>query len=347
MVLNRNNILLADCQVEEVVSFAKGLNEHSNDAFAIQSHIANWKRTGKKSELKRYFAYFRIGWKYYRERKKYHVIIGWQQFYVLIISFFYSIFHAKKQNILVALNFTYKEKKGKSRVLYRWFMKKCLTPEYMDYLHVLSFEYADTISREFNFPRERILVTPFGVDDCYEQFRKLQAPRGYAKDSYALAIGRSNRDFDFLIESWSDIDYPLVVIGDTYTGTNRGNSNVMIRRDIAGSESYPWIANCKMMIIPLDDPTVCSGDTVLLNAMACKKNVIITKPSTLAEMYIHHNIDGYAIRKERGELKKAVETVINSDDSIGEAARQNFLNHFSREKFGERIAKNLNHREEN
>ena len=117
----------------------------------------------------------------------------------------------------MALNFTYKEKKGSKAKIYFWFMKKCVNPVYMDYLHVPSNEYANYVSKTFDFPRNRILVTPFGVDDCYYEWKKIPFSYKY-ENGYALSIGRSNRDFDFLIQSWENINYPLVIISDSVLG---------------------------------------------------------------------------------------------------------------------------------
>lgn len=60
--------------------------------FYVHSHIANWKYTGKVGEARRYMKYFGIGFLYFCNRKKYDMLIGWQQFYTLIDSFFVQYF---------------------------------------------------------------------------------------------------------------------------------------------------------------------------------------------------------------------------------------------------------------
>ncbi len=333
------NIILCDCHADEVVSLCSSLNSCSENKFSIKSHISNWKRTGKFSEIKRYAKYFAVAWKYFLKRKDFDVIVGWQQFYTLIFAFFCATFKVKKRNILVALNFTYKEKKGKVGKIYHWFMSRCVQTGYMDCLHVLSYGYAKEISKIFNFPMENILVTPFGVNDPYEEFSKLDVPAIAPKNGYALAIGRSNRDYDFLINAWENINYPLVIISDTYKGESPSNANVRILRNVAGAESYPWIANCNAMIIPIDDGAICSGDTVLLNALAMKKKVLVTAPSTLAEMYIVSGENALAVQKEKSAFEKAVLDMLFSDtyDFLGEKARESYLNNFSRASMGKKV----------
>ncbi len=333
------NIVLADCEIAEVESLAKEL-KFNNNGFVVKSHIANGKRTGKLSELKRYFKYFAVAFKYFIFRKKYGAIVGWQQFYGLIFVFYSALFNVKKYNTVTVLNFTYKEKSGKFSKPYKWFMKKCVSPKYLDYLHVLSDQYADKISGEFNFPRERIIVTPFGVNDC--DYSHLPVPNGFEKDSYALAIGRSNRDYDFLINAWQGIDYPLVIISDTYNGKIPENSNITHLTNVVGEASYNWFAHCGLMIIPIDDGSICSGDTVLLNAMALKRKIIITSPSTLAQMYVTHKKDALLTVKDKDIFKETVLSALNGFHDIGNNARQTFLEKFSRSSMGNKINQFIN-----
>lgn len=340
--MEKKNIVLADCKAEEVESFAYAIS-FGAQSFEIRSHISNWKRTGKWSELKRYGMYFWVAFRYFLKRNKYNVIVGWQQFYALIFCFFCAVTHVKKKNIVIAANFTYKSKKGRMAGLYRWFMGKCLSGGYLDFIHVPSENYADTVCAEFGFPRSRMLVMPFGVNDRYEEFSKLVVPEGYEKDGYALAIGRSNRDYDFLIRAWRSIDYPLVIISDTYPGTT-DQKNITILRNIAGEASYPWIAHCGLMVIPIDDGTICSGDTVLLTAMSMKRKIIATAPSTLAEMYITNKENAILVEKKEEALQNEVQKVLCSDqyDALGDSARECFLQRFTRGSMGARFAQALN-----
>ncbi len=337
----KENIVLADCEANEIHSFVQALQTES-ESYEIKSHISNFKRTGKLSELKRYFIYFFVGFKYFLQRKKYNKIVGWQQFYALILCFFCSIFKVKKTNMVTALNFTYKEKKGKVFKIYKWFMSKCLDKRYLDYIHVPSKEYADSISCSFDFPREKIIVTTFGVNDEFETLSKLQPPQGLESDGYALAIGRSNRDYEFLIDAWKKVDYPLVIISDTFKG-EVCDENITLLTDVAGEQSYPYIANCSLMVIPIDDPAICSGDTVLLTSMFLKKKIIVTKPSTLSEMYIKDKQNALLSEKNPEVFAGVVKQALSEEyQDLGERARESFIENFSRESMGKKISVVIN-----
>ncbi len=338
----KKNILLIDCEKSEVESLAQKLL-YKNQNFEVEEHVANWKRTGGFSEAKRYGKYFWVGFKTFFNRKKYSAIVGWQQFYALIFCLFCELFKVKKTVTVVVLNFTYKEKNGKIGKIYNWFMRKCVSKKYLDFIHVPSENYADIVSETFSYPRERIIVVPFGVNDTYFEFSKLEVPEGFQKDKYALAIGRSNRDYDFLVDAWNDIDFPLVIISDTYRKKSNSD-NITIFDNIAGEDSYPWIANCGIMVIPIDDGSVCSGDTVLLTAMMLERKLIVTKPSTLADMYIEDGVDAVLIEKKPKDLKIAIERILNdlSLGQIGTQARINYLNKFSRKRMGVAITERIN-----
>lgn len=336
----KENVILTDCSVEELSNFLDGINSFGNFNFKCISKISNGPRTGIKSELKRYSIYFSAAWQAFKNRKKYNIILGWQQFYTLIFCFYCNLFNVKKENTVIALNFTYKEKPGFLGKIYKWFMKKCISDKYLDFIHVLSNEYADNINRSFDFQRERIIVTTFGVNDIYKEYKDCNPPKGYSKNEYVMSIGRSNRDFDLLIDAWKDVDIPLIIISDTFKTTKTLPKNVTLLNNISGYKQYPYISNAKIAIIPIMDGKICSGDTVLLTALSFARTVIVTAPSTLSEMYIQDKVNGYLVRKNEKEIAKLVNEICNGElPELGEAARKSFLQNFSRYSMGKNITK--------
>lgn len=335
----RKNVVLADCPAEEVDSFLSGLNATEKYQFECISEIACGIRKGVVSELKRYFNYFRAAWHAFRQREQYQIIMGWQQFYALIFCFYCRIFRVKKQNTTVALNFTYKDKHGLRGRIYLKFMRMCLEGGYLDYIHVPSHEYADEISRKFRFPREHILVTHFGVDDIYICWKDSKAPEGFDKNQYAVSIGRSNRDFELLLNAWKNIDFPLILISDTFKPKAPLPGNVTFVNNVAGNEQYPYIANAKLVFIPIKDGKICSGDTVLLTAMSFERNVVVTTPSTLGEMYIQDGVSGYLVEKNEEKIATLLNQLFTGMIAdVGEEARRSYLDHFSRFAMGKKIA---------
>ena len=337
---DRKNIILADCEKEEIEEFAKGFKAVMGDGIFINGKICNGSH-GKAANFKRYFIYALYPLCFVMKSRHYKYVIGWQQFFALFYVFYCRLFHIKKRNIVVAVNFTYKPKQGFSGKIYKWFMGYCVRNKYLDYIHVLSYNYAKICAEEFLVPQSKFIVTTFGIPDTYENWKETKVEYS----NYSFSIGRSNRDFDFLIDAWELMpeDELLVIASDTFFPKKKLPVNVIHRKDITGDTQFPYIANCKAMIIPIDDGTICSGDTVLLKAMSYEKLVVVTVPSTLGEMYIEDGKDGLLIKKE---LKKFVDIVlkeINSDSAkkIGISARKSFLKKFSRYAMGRNLCQLL------
>lgn len=340
--MNRKNVILGDCEIEEILDFKNGLEDELHEEFEIKTKICNGKRSFFKN-VQRYCIYATFPLKYFFNRKKYKYIIGWQQFFTLFFAFYCKVFHVKKQNIVIACNFTYKSKNSIIGEIYKKFIRYIIDSKYLDYLHVLSKDYAFKCSKEFNVPIEKFIVTHFGLPDLYNKWKNQKCEY----EDFCLAIGRSNRDYEFLINAWNEMprENKLLIICDQLKNINGLSENIIIRRDIVGESQFKYIVNCKAMIVPIKDGSICSGDTVLLKAMSFCKPVFVTIPSTLAEMYIENGVNGFYVEKDN---KKFVKTLkenlknVKKMENIGKEARMSFLNKYSREKMGNKIGKLIN-----
>ncbi len=340
---DKKNILLTDNDGSEIVAFNESLSAVTGKQFEICAYVSNWGRNSKSANLKRYFRYFSVPFKIFRKRKRYDTIVGWQQFYTLLYCYYCRLFHVKKRSTVVALNFTYKAKSGIKGKIYKHIMKKIVQSKYLDCIHIPSYSAKSYILSELNIDESKIIVSTFGVEDIYSEYKSSANP---VNDKYILALGRSNRDYGWLVDSWTQggIVKKLVIICDMLDAVTAKkaaeNPNIIVLDNISGENQYPYIINCECMILPISDGNICSGDTVLLTAMSFEKTAIITKPSTLSEMYIEDGVTGICINKEIGELKSAI---MREDEfgKIGKQARDSYLENFSRRAMGENIGKAL------
>lgn len=337
------NIIVYDAEEFEIIPIQKGVNNVAPCRFELyqrpENIELNKKRSGKSGELRRYINYFKGGWTLFNLRNRLQHMICWQQFYGLTFAFFCAVFHVNKPCQVIVANYTYKEKSGKARKPYFWFMKKCLQGEYVDYIHIPSNLYAKRVCELFAISIDKVIVHPFGVLDEYKNYSKLPVPKGVNEAGYFLAIGRSNRDYDFLIKVWESIHYPLVIATDTYR-KDCNNPYINIRNDIDADHQYEWINNCKAVIICLDDGNIASGDTVLLTSMMLEKIVLVSSPSTLAEMYIETGINGLAVHKDITAFRKSInETIEGKYENVGKKAREVFLAKYERKHLGEALGK--------
>lgn len=331
------NIILIDCKKEQIIDFLKGLQEETKISWEIEATLSNWGRTSLWLKLKRYLMYFYVSFKVFCHRKEYNKIVGWQQFYALIFVFYCRIFKVKKTFSVYIMNFTYKNKKGIIGKIYFKFMRYILQSKYIDGIHVLSREYASLCAKNFHIKENKFCITPFGIPDLYGKYSPLEEKR-----EYILAIGRSNRDYDWLINEWRKINIKLYIISDEYKPTINIPNNIEIINNISGEKQYPYILGCKLLILPIKDSNICSGDTVLLTAMSFKKTVIITTPSTLSEMYIKNRINGLLVEKVHGELKKLIDEIEKENINLGENARKSYKKFFSRFNMGKKVGNFIN-----
>ncbi len=336
---NEKNVILADCQEDELKTLKQGIEEIVKQEFKVCNKVCNGKRNIIYN-IYRYLCYIFYPLKFFLQRKKFSYIICWQQFYALFFAFYCRLFKVKKQNVLVVCNFTYKEKQGFVGNVYNKVMKYCVNNKYIDYIHIPSSNYAKKMSKEFNIPIEKFIVLPFGLDDTYEKYKDSKSEY----KNYSLAIGRSNRDYDFLINVWKLMpsNEKLLIICDQYKNTENLPKNIILRKDIVGELQYPYIINAKTMIIPLKDENICSGDTVLLTAMSYYKPIIITEPSTLAEMYIENKKNGFCLKKDEKLFAREMKKILADEkklNQVAENARKCFEDKYSRYTMGKKIGK--------
>lgn len=344
--MNKTNIILADCKPEEIRSFADGCNEVSEIPFEIISKISNWSYESRIRNLKRFLLYFSFPFKIFLKRKRYNVILGWQQFYAINLAFFCHLFHVRKRNTIVAVNFTYKRKCGVIGKIYRSYMKFSCNNKYLDFFHVPSFNYVKLCCADLGLCEKKFIVTGFGVPDTYDQMKNLRVQLS----NYTLSIGRSNRDFDFLVDVWKQDclrDRTLVIASDTWKPQTDLPENIIFRNDIKYDESFSWFNCCDICITPIADGTICSGDTVLLTGMMFAKPVVVTTPSTLAEMYVRDGENGVCVTKNAADAASRLAALLNDRAEIkrlGLAARKDYLTRFSRESMGRSLLSNIKDR---
>lgn len=339
----KRNLILTDCDPDEVITFKNGCEAASGLSFEIVSNVSNLNHGNAWKRLKRYFSYFYFPFSIFLKRKELGVVVGWQQFHAINFAFFSRLFRTGNCVKTVAVNFTYKSKRGLVGKLYRRYMGYAVSSPYLYRIHVLSHQYAADMSREFGVDMSRFIVTPFGTPDNYGVWKNLICE----DHDFVLALGRSNRDFDILVKMWK---HPLlqssrlIIISDTWNPSGELPSNVKHLNNVKGDASLPYISNCKVSIVTLIDPKLCSGDTVLLNSMMMGKPVVISSPSTLSEMYIDDGVNGVCISGDIDDAAEKVSAILNDDSlyqSLAHNARMSYLGKFSRTSMGENIMKSM------
>lgn len=334
------NIVLADTAAENVAPFAQALAEISGEPFEINTAITNRKQYRGIEKLRVLSAYFLFPLKHYFHRKQYNYVVGWQQFFATNYAMWCRLLGSKHAGKVIIGNFTYKKRNGSlKQKLYDRYMRYALNSKAVYRIHVLSQKYADSISEELNLPISKFIVTSFGTNDMSGQWLQLPSPVDYP---YTLSIGRSNRDFDFLLDLWSQSPLAgerLIIISDTWQPKKALPDNVVHLTDVTGNDSFPYIANCKASVVSMDDPLICSGDTVLINSMMMSKPIVVTAPSAIADVYVDDDVTGLCIAKDTGEASRVAQLLGDSRRmaQLGAQARAKYLDNYTLAAMGRQL----------
>ena len=315
-MMEKCNVALFDSTAKKAEDFIAGLKQATGLPWEAKVLTSNQGRKNKFANMMRYVKYFAFPFKIFLNRKKYGCIVGWQAFYGLLFAFYSKLFRVKKGNALLIKNFIYKPKKGLIGKIYYSFMRYTVKSEYVDVFVCSSENYCDYCAKMFDEPRERFVFLPFGIND-YTKIMDFSKP---ATNDYILALGRSNRDWDFLIDALAGTEYPLRIVCDELHRENLPE-NIQIYNNVWKEASYEFIRNCKCMIIPILDGQIVAGETVLLQAMSFSKPIIITKPSCLADDYVTDGKTGLVIPKEKDALLSAIKKLYEDESLYGEIAK--------------------------
>lgn len=332
----RENVALFDSSQEEAAEFIRGLQDQTGESWRAIVCNSNKGRQGLTNVI-RYIKYFLFPFKIFCQRKRYEKIIGWQEFYGLVYAFYCRVFRVKKCNTLIIKNFIYKPKKGFIGKIYFKFMNYIVKSGYVDTYICASRTMVQYCCEVFGESDEKFVFIPFGVND----FASMYQPEGPAANDYILSLGRSNRDWQFLLDSAKGLPYPVKIICDELH-VEEPPENVEILNSVWGDQTHQYIYNCKCMMIPIADGRIASGDTVLLMAMSFGKPIIITKPSCLADDYVTDGYNGLVIDKEGKQLQEAVERIFRDETlyrQLSENGRQHYLDNHSLYTYGKHVGK--------
>ena len=181
----------------------------------------------------------------------------------------------------------------------------------------------------FPVAKDRFISETLGVDDENKEI---------SNNGVFLSAGRSNRDYDWLINNWPS-DREIEIVCDVFKGSYN-NENIHIINNCYGQDYFEKLAKCKAVIIPLKDDKISSGQLVIIQAMMLGKPIVVTSNESIKE-YINNGFTGYIIPKSNQALLDAILKLDNSDvyRVLSQNARRTYLNKYSMYQMGLRIGR--------
>lgn len=278
-------------------------SKHKVDCVSKVSNTPDF-HTTRFGVLRRYYRYFIFPLKLVlKHPADWDCIVGWQQFHGLNYALWSSLLHRPKKERLIVMTFIYNPKHGLVGKIYHRYVKFCLSSGYVDRVVCFSSQECRTYAKQFGLPESLFTSLELGID----------ATEGADvvphKGTYVFSTGRSNRDYDFLVESLGD---------------------AMLRE----------MADSLCVVIPLRDTAVSSGQLVVLQAMRMGKPVIVTENDTMPT-YIDHGTTGFIVHKDKRQLLDTIR-LIDSDKELYERISRNqraaFTARFTEEALADRLS---------
>lgn len=332
----KRNVILSDMPLDENWDFRNGLEYETKKKWEIRNCVTNQGRSFWYN-VYRYLMYFYFPFTIFLNRMSYDKIVSWQSFHGVLFAFYCRLFNVKKSNYVLIKNFTYKPKGNGliGRFYYKW-MRYIVKSQYIDKFVCTSKTFCDYCAKQFDEPVDRFVYLPFGVEDFTKVLTEKELK---AREDFILSLGRSNRDWDWLINSFADTKYKVKIICDQLHRTDLPE-NIEILNNVWFEDSYRYLAKCKLAIIPIMDGKIGSGETVLLQTMSFGKPIIINKPSCLADDYIEDGETGLVVNKDSEELLAAVEHLYDDQelyDRLSKQERMKYENEHSIYRYGRYI----------
>lgn len=328
------NVVLADFSREGEWPFLKALESGSGSEWIVRTKVTNRLHGGAVKNMLRMCWYFLFPLAIVFRRKRYGKIVGWQQFYGLNFAFWCRLFHLKKVNDLTVMTFIYKKRNGLAGSLYHKYMKYIVTSRYIDRFICFSKKECEYYASDFGVDADRFCFVPLGVAPVKDM--------DVADDGFLFATGRSNRNYDFLVDALSGTSIPVKIACDSYVGQHIPD-NIEVLRNCYGDDTFRLMAKCHCVLIPLEHLNMSSGHLVALQAMSLGKPVICTDADGIRD-YVEAGKTGFLVPNKREAWLSALEYLKDRNfyNKMSDVARKAYDTRFSETVMYGRISELIN-----
>lgn len=326
----RQNIILADFPVDENWVFKKALEKAVGSEFFVK-----WiDGRASVSRMRRIFRYFTFPLAFFLKRNTYQNIISWQQFFGIMIAFYCKLFRMKRCPKIFVMTFIYRPKKGAIGKIYEKWIKYSLNSEYVSRIIVYSRHEVKYYSQLLGIDINKIAYIPLGLPQPPE----LKEDKDLQSQNYIFSPGKSNRNFDFLVDSLRGEEYNLHIACDDYPQVDE--ACITVHHDVFNEKMYHYMHNCRCVVIPLKNLDVSSGQLVMLQAMQLKKPIIVSNSNAIGD-FVTNEVNALIINNNKEELLNALRRIYNDSALCSRLTSQGykiFIENHSEEAMGKAMA---------
>ncbi len=215
------------------------------------------------------------------KRTRCDVVISWQMRLGVCYGILKRIFHAGKppfhiiQDLHIDLTQTHWLYRLQVRLL------RLAVPG-IDYFFTTSTEEELIYSRMFRIPRHRVRFLPL-----------VEPPASFIEPAhpgtdYIFAYGKSDRDFDALIQAVAPLGIRTCILSRGYHPRIPVPDHIHLIQDyISAAAMRRWISDSRMVVLPIKDYRVSAGQISMLEVMAMAKPLVIAENMATREYAVH------------------------------------------------------------
>ncbi len=215
----------------------------------------------------------------------------------------------------------------------------------MDAVVCLAQSQKDFLLRHTKFPKDRIYFVPLGVDNSFHSFCS-----GENRDGTILSVGKDNgRDYHTVVEVAKRLPerrFEIVCSRRNISHIKDIPSNVVVYFDLTPLELREKYRTASILLLvthddSFDDGSDCSGQTVLLDAMASGLPVIATYKSSLAD-YVVDGEDALVVPSY--DIEACLEAIHKANrkdlrETLATSARRRVDEEFNTQVFAKKMAR--------
>jgi glycosyltransferase involved in cell wall biosynthesis len=196
---------------------------------------------------------------------------------------------------------------------------------------------AEYYRRAFVWPPNKVAFVPLHTDPAFTD-----RPAG-EEQPFVLSAGRTFRDYQTLLEAARQgLSMPLTIVAgrESLSGLSIP-ANVTVHHDIPLTELLAMMARASIVVLPLQERKISIGQTVLLEAMAKGKAVVVTRVNGTVD-YIDHMRNGLLVPPNDAQaLRDAINTLADDRDlrrRIGDSGRDEVLRRHLPDHYAQGVA---------
>lgn len=177
----------------------------------------------------------------------------------------------------------------------------------------------------FRRSRTRFLFVPYGLHlHGHERYANGESRPDATGTPYVFSSGRSGRDYQTLFAAFRGLDLPLHVICDSkiaLAGCTQGG-RIEVLRDCYDDCYFAQLQGAELVVVPLAVNDISAGQMVMIQAMAFRKPIILTRTPTISD-YVEHGEHAYLVNPGDPKAISDAVTLLMGDPALASRLAEN------------------------